>query len=118
MPYRVIALLLSPFFLWASWHEWGKPMGIIFLIMAVGYVPLGLCIFTLRVTIDAEGIRAEHVLQRKRIRFEDIVQAKLRTWTAEYVVHARDGTKIVFPTWLESTHYIMERCSSREPPET
>lgn len=114
LPYRIFALLLGPFLLLASWQEWGTPLGIIFLIMAGVYIPLGLYIFTLRITLDADGIRAEHLFRHKSIRFENILDAKLRTWTAEYVVRGRDGTKIVFPTWLKCAHYVIACCNRQK----
>jgi len=118
LPYRIVVLLMGPFFIWASWHEWGGPngMGVIFLVMAIGCVPLAACLFTLRVTLDDTSIRLEHAFADKRIRYDEIAKARFREWTGEYVVYGRDGTKIVFPTWLESAAYIFEHCQPKRRP--
>ena len=66
--------------------------------------------FTLRVTLDDTSIRLQHAFADKCIRYDEIASARLHVWTGEYVVRGKDGTKIVFPTWLESAAYVFERC--------
>jgi hypothetical protein len=115
LPYRIIVLLLSPFFLWSSWREWGGPngTGAIFLVVAVGCVPVAAWVFTLRVTLDDNAIQLRHAFVDKRVRYDEIATARLREWTGEYVIRGRDGTKIVFPTWLEGAAHVFESCQPK-----
>lgn len=112
LPFRLLAALL---FLFAARLEWGKDMGIIFLVMAIGSVPPAAYLWTLTITLDADTVSMQHIFGNRRLRFAEIVECRFRTRWQDYVIRGRDGRKIVFPDLLQAADYVFGRCARQKP---
>jgi hypothetical protein len=113
LPYRIMVVCLTPFFIFASWHDWGKDVGLVFLAIAVSCLPLAAYYWTLTITLDGQAIILRHIFRQRRLLFGEITAAYQRDWSAEYVIRGSHGEKFIIPMILQRSEFVFETCRAR-----